>query len=199
MTKATHQGTCQCCGRMQKLPNGKLSKHGYTVDHGWFQGVCLGAGELPFEQSTDLIQSLIEATENHITETQKKIEEIRTSEDSKNVWNHAYRSHRECGYGQRSGYYWEQRELIIEPSHSEEYDNASWIYSEGEAKPTGFLATQADFFRKGEKTLTEIVKEQNEKYIQRVLLPEIKQAEGYITWQEERIKNWKPAELTPIK
>lgn len=55
MAKATHAGHCQACGRLQRLPSGNLSLHGYTVDHGWFSGVCQGAKHLPFEQSIDQI------------------------------------------------------------------------------------------------------------------------------------------------
>jgi hypothetical protein len=50
--KATHDGTCQVCGRAQALPGGKLAKHGYEVaGFGYFHGVCSGADHLPLEQS----------------------------------------------------------------------------------------------------------------------------------------------------
>jgi len=49
-TKTTLRGHCPCCGNLQAVPNG-ISKHGYTVSHGWFQGVCVGAGEQPIELS----------------------------------------------------------------------------------------------------------------------------------------------------
>jgi hypothetical protein len=52
-TKATHYGTCQLCGSLQKLPNGVLAIHGYQVDWNQFHGICHGAGHLPFEQSKD--------------------------------------------------------------------------------------------------------------------------------------------------
>lgn len=38
--KATHQGECQICDRVQKLPNNVLSQHGYKVEFGFFNGVC---------------------------------------------------------------------------------------------------------------------------------------------------------------
>ena len=49
MKQATHNGTCQICGSLQALPGGVLSKHGYTVEHGWFEGVCPGAKHAPLE------------------------------------------------------------------------------------------------------------------------------------------------------
>lgn len=57
--KATHQGTCQVCGRLQMLPAGVLAKHGYTTQWGFFSGVCQGAGHLPFEQDISLIEGMI--------------------------------------------------------------------------------------------------------------------------------------------
>ncbi len=57
--KATHNGTCQVCGRQQaRRPNG-LAQHGYTVDYGYFQGVCHGSANLPIEESTLLLDSTV--------------------------------------------------------------------------------------------------------------------------------------------
>ena len=42
------------------LPNGRLAKHGYSVDYGYgFVGTCIGSGELPFEVSKDFIVSVV--------------------------------------------------------------------------------------------------------------------------------------------
>ena len=58
--KATQIGTCQICGSVQKLPNGRLAKHGYTVEYGWgFNGVCNGSGRLPFEISKEYAESAL--------------------------------------------------------------------------------------------------------------------------------------------
>jgi hypothetical protein len=50
MAKATHNGTCQACGRKQavNVKTGLLAKHGYVVDWG-FHGVCSGADKIPAE------------------------------------------------------------------------------------------------------------------------------------------------------
>lgn len=55
--RATHNGTCQACGRVQAVipRTGKLAKHGYTVDWGYFDGVCYGSDELPVEHGTDVL------------------------------------------------------------------------------------------------------------------------------------------------
>lgn len=51
--KATHYGTCQFCGSLQKLPDGVLAFHGYEIEWHQFTGGCSGSGRLPFEQSRD--------------------------------------------------------------------------------------------------------------------------------------------------
>jgi len=51
--KATHNGTCQACGRSQAVKsNGRLAKHGYTVDYGYFNGTCSGSDKQPLELET---------------------------------------------------------------------------------------------------------------------------------------------------
>lgn len=40
------------------MADGKLAKHGYTVDYGFFNGICRGAGNLPLE----IEKTLTEAT-----------------------------------------------------------------------------------------------------------------------------------------
>ena len=57
MTKATHNGTCQCCGRLQAVrpKTGHIANHGYTTDHGYFNGTCSGSGEKPLEVSAEVL------------------------------------------------------------------------------------------------------------------------------------------------
>jgi len=49
----THRAHCQGCGAVQAVDNTTkmLAKHGYTVEHNYFQGVCAGAGYAPVELS----------------------------------------------------------------------------------------------------------------------------------------------------
>ena len=63
--KHTHNGTCQVCGAVQAVSNksGRLAKHGYTTQWGFFSGTCSGSDGLPFERSHDLVdESIISAT-----------------------------------------------------------------------------------------------------------------------------------------
>jgi hypothetical protein len=50
-------GNCQVCGRLQAVNSG-MSKHGYTVAQGWFQGVCSGEGHLPMQQDNKVTQEV---------------------------------------------------------------------------------------------------------------------------------------------
>lgn len=50
---ATHNGTCQACGRSHAIrANGLLAKHGYTVEYGFFNGTCSGSDHPPLELQT---------------------------------------------------------------------------------------------------------------------------------------------------
>jgi hypothetical protein len=53
---STHTGICQACGRRQAvhINTGLLAKHGYTTDHGFFNGTCAGSDHLPLELDTAL-------------------------------------------------------------------------------------------------------------------------------------------------
>lgn len=50
-TTHTHKGHCQACGRVQAVDttNNLLAKHGYTVDFGYFNGICTGSDRKPLE------------------------------------------------------------------------------------------------------------------------------------------------------
>ena len=50
-TTHTHRGHCQACGRVQAVDtaNNLLAKHGYTVDFGYFDGICKGSDRKPLE------------------------------------------------------------------------------------------------------------------------------------------------------
>jgi len=69
--KSTHSGTCQICGKLQKLPYGLLSKHGYMTRWGFFEGTCYGAENKPFEESCAMIQDAILNAKVQIEKTQE--------------------------------------------------------------------------------------------------------------------------------
>ena len=60
MTKATHNGTCQACGRSQAFRN-TMAKHGYTTESGYFNGTCSGSDRLPLELETSHNEDVVVA------------------------------------------------------------------------------------------------------------------------------------------
>jgi hypothetical protein len=76
MRKSTHTGTCQVCGSQQALPAGRLSLHGYTVEHGFFNGTCPGANHLPLEQDRDLADAVAASLTRQADELRAKAAKI---------------------------------------------------------------------------------------------------------------------------
>ena len=64
--KATHYGTCQLCGSLQKLPGGVLATHGYQIEWHQFHGICRGTGFAPFEKSKRLALEQISLSEQYL-------------------------------------------------------------------------------------------------------------------------------------
>jgi len=69
MAKALFQlrGHCQCCGNEQAVVRGRMSKHGYQVKNGWFQGTCRGHQYAPVEVSCDALNDTVEMIRDQIT------------------------------------------------------------------------------------------------------------------------------------
>ena len=59
--KTQTRGICQCCGREQAVLNGTgfMSQHGYTVENGWFNGVCSGHQFAPMQKNTVMTYKII--------------------------------------------------------------------------------------------------------------------------------------------
>lgn len=60
MNKTQTRGNCSCCGRDQAVvATGKMSKHGYTVENGWFLGVCNGDRFAPMQVQREVTDHII--------------------------------------------------------------------------------------------------------------------------------------------
>ena len=60
MRKSEMKGTCQACFLVQKLPNGKISLHGYErPGDGYIMGDCEGSYHLPYEQSCETTKTVL--------------------------------------------------------------------------------------------------------------------------------------------
>lgn len=201
MAKATHSGTCQICGNFQKLPNGLLSTHGYTVQWGFFSGTCRGSKGLPFEQSTDLIEKMIENCKTEIVNLNTEIVELRACVGDK-AWVHPHYGFGEAGYGSQSGHRWERcklTETVEENIGPDKVTRHSFSYDRELNPEKQRKFDHNPHFHGYPKSMAEAVKDLNEQYIQASLERRIEELNRYIAWQAKRVAEWKPAELTPVK
>jgi hypothetical protein len=178
-SKATHTGTCQACGREQKLPKGTLSTHGYTVQWQMFLGICRGTGSLPYEQSRELIATLIEEVKGEIAHLTKNENENYTF----------YRSIRRSLTDRFKSADPERVTVVGEEHVSGDYKWMKFYFlgTDGTRKEIS-----ADYSI--ETVLGMINKLRS--YDADGVRSRIKQLEAYVTWQEGRYKNWK---LQPLK
>jgi hypothetical protein len=62
MAKLQYRGNCPLCGAQQAVLHGGkgvMAKHGYTVDNGWFNGVCNGQNHPPMQVARDATERMI--------------------------------------------------------------------------------------------------------------------------------------------
>lgn len=201
MEKATHFGTCQVCGHLQKAPGNKMAKHGYTVQWSFFEGVCWGADELPFELDKAVAHKAHDSQQKSIDAHYARIAElngplvIRTEpgfEAIYTIWKNEYVKNERTG---KSDYEWLQVDVrVIRHDYS---DN------------TGFYLT-ADYRAKADgpwrrwDTYGSHVKTENG-FVRELLVPRIKMHENYIRqlnsyrdWQAKRIAAWKVEPMKPV-
>lgn len=197
--KATHSGECQICGRHQKLPGGCLSKHGYTKEWGFFQGVCPGADNLPFEQSKDMIEPIVEQREAQLVAVREESESLKAGElnDGNVAWVHHY--FRGKGFGVSGYYQWIETEIFAEfvpysdglpEGNSRGYFRFTYKVGDQIEKPN--LDLRIDDLEGARKWL-------NCQYAEHNLDRTASQLASYIAWQRGRLANWTPKALTQIE
>lgn len=195
--KATHQGHCQCCGSLQKLPGGILSLHGYTVEHGWFSGVCQGAGHQPFEVSCDLVEKFIESAKAHLAYLEAtKAKWLLPATEAK-AWVQKYEAPK---YKVKGGYFWELVEIKHEwkafSSGGGGYDKYFYDVPEKSSFNAGVI--ELGYGEDKPKTLLEVCTWLNAKYAA-TFDAKIAGIKQYIAWQTKRVAEWKPEPLIEIK
>jgi hypothetical protein len=204
--KATHNGTCQICGSFQKLPKGKLSLHGYTVRWGFFSGVCTGSKALPFEQSKDLIEGAIARAKNMLAETRKESADLKSGAlklEGNKAYVHAYFSPN--SRRDRGGYKWTVVNVTLEKVTYDPADGGTGFYykasykTDDQARPHD-ISIPYDMPRIEDEAamLASVQLMLNAGYAKSELDSRASQLAQYITWQEERIADWKPTDLKPI-
>jgi hypothetical protein len=82
MSKTQLRGICQCCGRQQAVlqPSGRMSKHGYTVGHGWFSGVCTGQNYQPLQKDRAQADIIVAAVRRDVVSLRAKAAAFRANE-----------------------------------------------------------------------------------------------------------------------
>ena len=195
MKKSTHIGSCQCCGSIQKLPDGRLSTHGYHVRWGFFDGICRGTQVLPYERSCDLIKGFIESAQGRKADLEAYIASLLQPATEPRGWWHQYISG--DGHRSRSGYKWIKVELRkVEKSYADGTKYVEEVYVDHQGK-------EQALYRSGyygyEKDLLVIATNLNALYVERDCKPMLEQLESYIKWQQKRVANWKLVELKPVE
>jgi hypothetical protein len=188
--KATHRGECQICGRFQKLPNGRLSTHGYTVQWNMFQGTCPGSGELPYEQSCDLIKARLPWVKERVTEMNKYRKALlQPATEPKayvRVWLRSV-----------SSYTWLELRLT-EVYHKNEQSGHEWRTIMAKYKDESEEKAQNVGSPYYEEPLLDCATRLNEEYVERHYSKTIQETEAYLKWCEDRIANWEAKPLQAI-
>ena len=79
------RGNCQLCGHQQAVVNGTMSKHGYTVQHGWFAGVCHGEQHAPLQKDRSVADRVIAQVRAEAAELVIKADKVKAGEISPKV------------------------------------------------------------------------------------------------------------------
>jgi hypothetical protein len=200
--KSTHQGTCQVCGRLQMLPNGVLSKHGYDVRFGFFNGICWGTGHKPFEQAYDCVEKAIGWATEARTQLQAEVDALQTAAVGYFAPFHRYVTAKTRG--ERSGYREETVAVVVANTVTCAYaDTVTGTYAtvtfcnlhfaDGKVEPAsryaGFASLGHDV-----KSIVLALREQRAGRLGK----DIADRTSYITWQQRRIYTWKPQPLSPV-
>lgn len=80
-TKNQLRGHCPVCGRIHAVTGGLMAKHGYTVDHGWFSGVCAGQFFAPLEIDRNQTDSTVALVRAEVAQLREKAARLRSGED----------------------------------------------------------------------------------------------------------------------
>ena len=70
------RGHCQVCGNEQAVVRGNMSKHGYSIVHGWFSGVCHGQHHQPIEVSRVYTDHVIARITEDCIELKSRISDL---------------------------------------------------------------------------------------------------------------------------
>ena len=181
--QATHKGECQICGRTQKLPGGRMAKHGYTVSWGFFNGTCQGSAALPFEQDCSLVAEAIRAAKKHRVYLVERIAELR--ENTNPVRAHAHYYAKDHGYEST----WADTSTIVvaEPGRH----SGQWVAPVTDPRGGAQVATFGYKGRSyGSATAEEAAYGANVRLAEGMERNDLASAQRYIDWQTSRLADW---------
>jgi hypothetical protein len=201
MKTATHDGHCQVCGRLQRLPGGTLAKHGYEVHGrnngygGYFSGQCWGSHAQPFEESCELVKLSIERATVERDRTLVKQEELRQPATEPTGPVSVYFKSRYFGRG-----YYAWVDGKVEQKADSEYFNI--IYEgetdSGEKKTVRRSAFEIVGYYGMKNDPLEIASAMRRNYAD-ALTKAVAELNEYIDAQQMRVNGWKPAPLIKRK
>lgn len=175
---ALYSGDCQCCGSQQKLPNGRLAKHGYTTRWGFFAGVCPGSGYRPVQLSFDRIERYIQDAEARIQVIEGNRKELLKPATEPRAWFHLY-------IGGRVGYQWTMVELM---------DQGGVVT--GYITPKGKVQPMPSGFYDCKNSLEAATRLNSQRA--KSLLKDIEKLKEYIKWQQQRLAEWTVRPVVPV-
>lgn len=181
--KATHIGSCQICGREQKLPSNAMSLHGYTVNWGFFNGTCTGSRYLPFEQSKNLIEEAIKNVTAQHARLTSQVADLRANTEP---------THIQVSYYDRNTY----RHIAATVEVSAVYPElSSWRAKVTDPHGREFTAHVAGY---GPTTAEQAAHYSNTQLAAKLEREELESMKFYIEWQTLRIKEWTVRELKKV-
>lgn len=186
MKAATHWGTCQVCGRRQKLPDGRIAKHGYTIAHGWQEGTCEGSGHLPLQISCDLVAESIERARAHAERLTGQVAKLRRPATEPQGWT------QKTLYRGRTKFAIPALVDIKTDAEGRPYYTEEDGYS---GRPRTVSGLQLSYRI---KTDLDMANHLNGSYAA-LLERKLPQIAAYIEHQTEVVRTWAPSELVPIK
>lgn len=199
---ATHQGECQACGRRQKLPGGVLAKHGYTKRWGFFSGVCPGSDELPFEQSSALVERFIAQAEQQIVMWQKEYDDAHTMADAvapedltAKAWIRIYDSR---NYTYRIELCEIRATIHVYAHGNQTYRTFEFLNQRGGLRSDTPTWQTINVYGVDSNNMRAVVTYLNHHTRIPQVTAEMSQRQQYIAWQRERLAGWAPKPLVPL-
>lgn len=206
--KHTHTGECQVCGAHQAISNDDrhwIAKHGYSVDHGFFNGTCWGSDAQPLELSKDLLDEAIRRVEVQCESERKSHANVEAMAGTTKGWHTIpvpkddplYRiTHERTLFG-------EFFEVFTPYAHQEKPDdgyNKVMFRSDSRYDGDKEGGKEYDPSKQGYhyRDALDAGKVTQEREL-RNIADRIADMTRYIKWQIERKKKWKVQKLQPVK